>query len=39
MFGATKQNLLKLFGLLVEGNLPNIPSIPVVNEIKELIIY
>jgi hypothetical protein len=38
-FGAELQNLPKLFGSLLDGRLSSIPTIPIVSESKELIIY
>ena len=37
--GAELQNLLKLFGALVDGSLSRAPSIPVSLKSKELVIY
>lgn len=39
LLGAELQNLLKLFGSLVDGQLSNIPTIPIASKIKEKIIY
>lgn len=39
IFGAELQNLLKLFGALVDGSLSSAPSIPVSLKSKELVIY
>jgi hypothetical protein len=37
--GAELQNLLKLFGALVDGRLSNAPSIPASLKTRELVIY
>lgn len=39
MVGATLQNVLKLFGALIDGSLSSAPSIPVSHKSKELVIY
>jgi hypothetical protein len=39
MFGATEQNILKLFGSLVDGWLLSPPTLPKANQVKENIIY
>jgi hypothetical protein len=38
-FGAEIHNLLKLFGALIDGHLPSLTSIPMVDQSSENIIY
>ena len=38
-YGAELQNLLKLFGSLVDGQLSTLPTIPLRSEKREKVIY
>lgn len=38
-YGAELQNVLKLFGALIEGTLATLPTFPIASKGSELIIY